>query len=65
MNTINTKRFTYEDYLNLAKKVNDDSKRMIAEMGEKYLCHPANRIKKLDVPLPAIVRARLELEQSR
>ncbi|WP_162559371.1 hypothetical protein [Microvirga sp. 17 mud 1-3] len=23
-----------------------------AEMGEKYICHPANHVKRLDVPLP-------------
>ena len=31
---------------NLAK-----SKEIIEQMGEKWVCHPANRIKKLDVPL--------------
>lgn len=31
---------------NLAK-----SKEIIEQMGEKWVCHPANKIKKLDVPL--------------
>ena len=31
---------------NLAK-----SKEIIEQMGEKWVCHPANRVKKLDVPL--------------
>ncbi len=28
-----------------------DSKEMIASMGEKWCCHPSNRIKRLDVPI--------------
>ena len=28
-----------------------DSKEMIASMGEKWCCHPSNRIKRLDKPL--------------
>lgn len=28
-----------------------DSKEMIASMGEKWCCHPNNRIKRLDVPI--------------
>lgn len=28
-----------------------DSKDMIASMGEKWCCHPSNRIKRLDVPI--------------
>ena len=31
---------------NLAK-----SKEIIEQMGEKWVCHPANKVKKLDVPL--------------
>lgn len=27
------------------------SKELIKAMGEKYLCHPVNRVKKLEVPL--------------
>ena len=26
---------------------------MIQAMGEKYCCHPANRVKRLDAPLPS------------
>lgn len=26
---------------------------MIEQMGEKYCCHPANRVKRLDAPLPS------------
>lgn len=29
----------------------EHSKALIEDMGEKYLCHPNNHIKKLDVPL--------------
>lgn len=28
-----------------------DSKEMIASMGDKWCCHPSNRIKRLDVPI--------------
>ena len=28
-----------------------DSKDMIASMGEKWCCHPSNRVKRLDVPI--------------
>ena len=28
-----------------------DSKEMIASMGEKWCCHPSNRVKRLDVPI--------------
>lgn len=28
-----------------------DSKDMIEKMGEKWCCHPSNRIKRLDVPI--------------
>lgn len=27
------------------------SKEIIEQMGEKWVCHPANKVKKLDVPL--------------
>ena len=27
------------------------SKEMIEQMGEKWCCHPSNRVKRLDVPL--------------
>ena len=28
-----------------------DSKDMIEKMGEKWCCHPSNRVKRLDVPI--------------
>lgn len=36
--------FNVEGYMKSSKKV-------IAAMGEKYACHPANQVKKLRVPL--------------
>ena len=32
------------------------SKEIIEEMGEKWVCHPANKIKRLDVPLDILKR---------
>jgi hypothetical protein len=29
----------------------DQSKEIIKQMGDKWVCHPANKVKKLDVPL--------------
>ena len=29
----------------------DRSKEIIKQMGDKWVCHPANKVKKLDVPL--------------
>lgn len=31
--------------------IDSDAKDMIASMGEKWCCHPSNRIKRLDVPI--------------
>lgn len=30
------------------------SKQIIEEMGEKWVCHPANSIKKLEAPMPIL-----------
>jgi hypothetical protein len=32
------------------------AKEMIKKMGDKWLCHPSNRVKRLDVPLPLLSR---------
>ena len=31
-----------------------DSKEMIEKMGAKWVCHPDNRVKRLDVPIPIL-----------
>ena len=31
-----------------------DSKDMIEKMGTKWVCHPDNRVKRLDVPIPIL-----------
>jgi hypothetical protein len=31
-----------------------DSKEMIEKMGTKWVCHPDNRVKRLDVPIPIL-----------
>lgn len=37
----------------------DQSKEKIAAMGEKWCCHPSNKVKRLDVPLPLLSDARI------
>ena len=42
----------YNAILDLMPSYNlEKSKEIIEQMGEKWVCHPANRVKKLDVPL--------------
>lgn len=31
-----------------------DAKEMVFKMGNKWVCHPDNRVKRLDVPLPIL-----------
>ena len=45
-------RSKYNAILDLMPAYNlEKSKEIIEQMGEKWVCHPANRVKKLDVPL--------------
>ena len=42
----------YNAILDLMPSYNlEKSKEIIEQMGEKWVCHPANKVKKLDVPL--------------
>ena len=42
----------YNAILDLMPAYNlEKSKEIIEQMGEKWVCHPANKVKKLDVPL--------------
>lgn len=44
-------RFSYAMYELLIKQNEMDSKAMIKKMGNKWVCHPDNRVKRLEVPL--------------
>ena len=37
------------------------SKAIIEQMGEKWCCHPANQVKRLDVPLPILNEPKLKV----
>ena len=34
--------------------IDSDAKEMIDRMGNKWVCHPDNHVKRLDVPLPIL-----------
>ncbi len=44
-------RFSYAMYELLIKQNEMDSKAMIKKMGNKWVCHPDNRVKRLETPL--------------
>lgn len=44
-------RFSYAMYELLVKQNEMDSKAMIKKMGNKWVCHPDNRVKRLETPL--------------
>ena len=47
-------RFNWDIYQLLTSKYIDDSKQKVKELGNKWVCHPDNRVKKLDIPLPVL-----------
>lgn len=49
-------RFSWEMYELLVKQNEANSKAFIKRMGNKWVCHPDNRVKRLEVPLPLLSR---------
>jgi hypothetical protein len=52
-------RFSYEMYEMLVKQNEANSKAMIKKMGSKWVCHPDNRVKRLEVPLDLLNASRV------
>lgn len=48
--------FSYEMYELLVKQNKENAKAMIKKMGNKWVCHPDNYVKRLEVPLPLLSR---------
>lgn len=48
--------FSYEMYELLVKQNEQNAKAMIKKMGNKWVCHPDNYVKRLEVPLPLLSR---------
>jgi hypothetical protein len=53
---ISAGRFNYELYELLVQKNKAESVTMIKRMGNKWVCHPDNFIKRLEVPLPVLTQ---------
>ena len=49
-------RFSYAMYELLVEQNKVESKAMIKKMGNKWVCHPDNWVKRLDTPLPLLSR---------
>lgn len=49
-------RFSYAMYELLVKQNELDSKAMIKRMGNKWVCHPYNRVKRLETPLGQLTK---------
>ena len=49
-------RFNYDIYVLLCKQNEIASKALIKKMGNKWVCHPDNFVKRLDTPLPILSR---------
>ena len=49
-------RFSYAMYELLVKQNELDSKAMIKRMGNKWVCHPDNRVKRLETPLGQLTK---------
>jgi hypothetical protein len=49
-------RFSYAMYELLVKQNEIDSKAMIKKMGNKWVCHPDNRVKRLETPLGQLTK---------
>ena len=52
-------RFSCEMYEMLVEQNKQASKAMIKKMGNKWLCHPDNRVKRLEVPLDILNSSRV------
>ena len=51
---IHAGRFNYDIYVLLCKQNELASKALIKKMGNKWVCHPDNFVKKLTVPLDVL-----------
>ena len=52
----------YSAVMDLMPEYNlDKSKEIINAMGDKWCCHPANSIKRLEVPLPILHEPRIKV----
>lgn len=52
----------YSAVMDLMPEYNlDKSKEIINAMGDKWCCHPANAIKRLEVPLPILHEPRIKV----
>lgn len=49
-------RFSYAMYELLIEQNKADSKAMIKRMGNKWVCHPDNRVKRLKTPLGQLTK---------
>ena len=49
-------RFSYAMYELLIEQNKTDSKAMIKKMGNKWVCHPDNRVKRLETPLGQLTK---------
>ena len=49
-------RFSYAMYELLIEQNKADSKAMIKKMGNKWVCHPDNRVKRLETPLGQLTK---------
>lgn len=47
-------KFNWDIYDLLVKQNAINSKAMVKKMADKWCCHPNNRVKRLDVPLPLL-----------
>ena len=52
-------RFSYEMYEMLIKQNEANSKALIKRMGAKWVCHPDNHVKRLEVPLDLLNASRV------
>ena len=51
-------RFSGAIYDLLCEQNKIDAQKKVQEMGSKWCCHPANQVKRLDVPVPLLSDAR-------
>ena len=49
-------RFSYAMYELLIEQNKADSRAMIKKMGNKWVCHPDNRVKRLETPLGQLTK---------
>lgn len=52
-------KFNWEIYELLVEQNAKNSKALIKKMGNKWVCHPDNFVKKLDVPLPILSQSKV------